>query len=390
MAEVMKPVQSRNSLQDLGSFFNLARTVMQIPVDRDKAKIVEEQLAQSKIGTQQKGEQLEQQKMATEQAGFQKGEREQFAGGYLTPTMKSKLTIERKMRPYTIEELRKLTPSQLQQVNPVQFKELKGGKENLVFMGNTFKLPSKKEEEERLLKGRKLTADIGKAEAQKEKSQLELERLKSGGMSPKELRRGKRQLSNAIDKSNALGITTVLEKFDDQFKKLGIKKGIKTTSDELEVDIPGIGAGGFIPTLISTKDAKKVRQLKSSLKNQLLKIRSGGAVSENEAERMIEELEGAGTDKEFVFALQLIRDTLQNAVDNTMRGYDAAVVESYSGDGKSFLDSPVFQFDKTAAPQQMVAEEKGPTQTQKKAGNLGSIDMLRQSLDEKDSAVGAK
>ena len=74
-------------------------------------------------------------------------------------------------------------------------------------------------------------------------------------------------------------------------------------------DIAGFGATGMSPQATLSKEGKDVRVAVESLKNQLLKARSGAAVTDQEAKRFLEEV---GTnpfmkDEDLVRGLNLIR-----------------------------------------------------------------------------------
>jgi hypothetical protein len=75
-------------------------------------------------------------------------------------------------------------------------------------------------------------------------------------------------------------------------------------------DIPGAGKTGALPELLLSSKGKKLRQSVATVRNAILKARSGGAVTPSEASRLLEEI-GTGKTK----TDEQLRTGLQNAID---------------------------------------------------------------------------
>lgn len=144
-----------------------------------------------------------------------------------------------------------------------------------------------------------------------QKEMIELQKWKIAGQQSKDdvqrtkiANEGARKLSDAIEKT---GITEVYTALDKLNKKIGI--------DGTD-DIPGVGQTASLPGLVISQDGKEVRQLVQQLTNTILKARSGGAVTPQEADRLLEEL-GTGltkTDEDLRRGLRSVRDMFRAKV----------------------------------------------------------------------------
>ena len=114
--------------------------------------------------------------------------------------------------------------------------------------------------------------------------------------------------------------------------------------DESDGDIPGVGGisnvsgaslfgvnVGSPARLLLSEEGKNVRQLADNVKNALLKARSGGAVTDNEASRLTQEL-GQGlfsTDNDFRRGLKNIKDIFRDKVALIESGSDPDILADY-------------------------------------------------------------
>ena len=107
-------------------------------------------------------------------------------------------------------------------------------------------------------------------------------------------------------------------------------------------NIPGVGGLANIPVigpglarLTGGESAKDNQSIVASVRNALLKARSGGAVTDSEATRMMEELQtavGSG-DEDFRKAATRISKTLDARVANLFAGQRPDVVDEYAARG---------------------------------------------------------
>lgn len=96
-------------------------------------------------------------------------------------------------------------------------------------------------------------------------------------------------------------------------------------------DIPGLGATGLIPHGMLTGKGRDVRQKVSSLRNIVLKIRSGAAVTDPEYSRFMDEIgmKLGGSDEDVARALTSLRAMMESKKQAIYSGYDPDVVETY-------------------------------------------------------------
>lgn len=102
-------------------------------------------------------------------------------------------------------------------------------------------------------------------------------------------------------------------------------------------DIPGIGATGNLPNVALSAKGKELRQVAGELRNSLLKLRSGGAVTPDEAKRLLEELGMSQgiipqfkTDQEFITGLRRVRDKIRDKIAAQEAGFNSEVVGAFS------------------------------------------------------------
>jgi len=168
-------------------------------------------------------------------------------------------------------------------------------------------------------------------------------------ISPKEINRGTEKLSAKLDKDDFQGLLTEITEIngliDGGIFQAGVEEG-------QEKDIPSFGAGAllqFFPPA-ATKKGKDLRRSVAGLRNKLLKLRSGGAVTPDEGKRLAEEL-GEGllkTDRDLLVGLRNVVNTLRGKMTNAEAGFDPLVVSTFADRGgitaakfDSFLDVPI-------------------------------------------------
>lgn len=145
------------------------------------------------------------------------------------------------------------------------------------------------------------------------------------------------QFSQRIEKT---GVADVLNSFE-QLNRLIPAEG----------DIPGFGTiEGGIPTIVTGESGKEIRQQVATLRNTLLALRSGAAVTDQERERIEEEL-GVGafkTEAELRRGIQNARKILENKLKNVEAGFTKDVVNEFAARGGATTSSLKFE---PSAPQ---------------------------------------
>jgi hypothetical protein len=102
-----------------------------------------------------------------------------------------------------------------------------------------------------------------------------------------------------------------------------------------EDDIPGAGMTGFLPDFLVSQEGKDVRQSVGALRNIILKARSGGAVTPQEAARFEEEL-GIGakrTDAQLRTGLKSVLGQLNAKKKGLLAGFDDSTRNEFSNRG---------------------------------------------------------
>ena len=149
-------------------------------------------------------------------------------------------------------------------------------------------------------------------------------------------------LSNRIDKSGALDLVNAFKNLD-----------ALVPQDE-DADIPGFGATGLLPNFATSRAGQDIRQEVQTLKNVILKARSGGAVTPQEAERLLKEIGDASgfTDRQLRRGLNNAKKIIQESTDNIFAGFDEDTVNTYTQRGglsRSTFAKPIAA-KPTAAP----------------------------------------
>lgn len=141
-----------------------------------------------------------------------------------------------------------------------------------------------------------------------------------GGVPPKEVRQQQERLSKQLETSGITEIAAPLQK-------------LSAALDEETGDIPGIGVfDQMVPGKFLSDKGLNIRQQVSNLKNVILKARSGGAVTPQEAERFIAEL-GDSTEQGLRNAVVNITDTLANKLSNFEAGVSEDAVNAFEQRG---------------------------------------------------------
>lgn len=136
----------------------------------------------------------------------------------------------------------------------------------------------------------------------------------------KETARNVRYLSNSLEKAQVPQITEGIQKIDSEL------------APYLEADkgLPGVGGvSNWMPGF--TQDARFMKSVIARIRNTILKARSGGAVTPQEADRLYEEfsLGGFNTDEDFMKSWADFKDVFQKGVTNIYGGYSPDVVGAY-------------------------------------------------------------
>jgi hypothetical protein len=96
-------------------------------------------------------------------------------------------------------------------------------------------------------------------------------------------------------------------------------------------DIAGAGATGKLPAFLLSAKGKEIKQTRDELKNQILKMRSGGTVTINEAGRLENAL-GSGVwndDKQMIDGLKNFRSEFNSIAKTRMNGVDPNVKRQF-------------------------------------------------------------
>ena len=141
----------------------------------------------------------------------------------------------------------------------------------------------------------------------------------------KETRKAVTSMSKELVKANVPKLEASFESLDKVLKPYINEDG------SLKGNIPGAGATGIGPQMFLTKEGTEVRQTISAIRNQMLAMRSGAAVTDPEAARLYEEIGIflGGSDEDILYGLQLIRDVSDRNRDFIHQGYSDAVIEEW-------------------------------------------------------------
>jgi len=136
-------------------------------------------------------------------------------------------------------------------------------------------------------------------------------------------------------------------KFSQSIIKSGLPETLNTLKELNKIipgglnnfkgDIPGFGRTGNVPEITLSAAGKKMRQVAAELRNSILKMRSGGAVTTEEAARLLEELGMSETgllpqfrtDKQFVTGLIRVRDKVKDRLATMESGFNPAVNKEF-------------------------------------------------------------
>lgn len=102
-------------------------------------------------------------------------------------------------------------------------------------------------------------------------------------------------------------------------------------------DIPGAGLTAALPNFVLSDSGKRLRQGVTALQNVVLKARSGGAVTPQEADRLLSEL-GIGvtrSDEELRTGIKNTIATLQSKKANILAGFDEQAKQEFARRGGS-------------------------------------------------------
>ena len=167
-------------------------------------------------------------------------------------------------------------------------------------------------------------------------------------------REAERALREEERKSNRLDSDT--QKLSATLDKQGIPElgqSLSTVEDALAAykgrDIPGYGEiAGQLPDMLISQEGVDLRQQVSRVGNAILKARSGGAVTPQEATRLLRELGvnetangltlNARSDKQIVDGMKMVGDTLRERIKNVQGGYSPDVIKAYKDRGGTAFD----------------------------------------------------
>lgn len=145
----------------------------------------------------------------------------------------------------------------------------------------------------------------------------------------KEIERQISKTTSMLDKNQIPGMVTSAENLTDALKKYAGGK-----------DIPGIGVvASDLPRFLLSKEGQRFRSDLAGLANQVLRSRSGAAVTDPETRRFMEELARGGGVSEDVFRTQIpkmfkVIEAIQN--NATINLGDAARAEFINRAGRDF------------------------------------------------------
>lgn len=175
----------------------------------------------------------------------------------------------------------------------------------------------------------------------------------------------------ASDKSNLDRVDKKVTAFSTQLDKTNIPQ-FESLLGEIEAeisnysqrgDIPGYGKTGSLPQFLLSDEGKTLRQKIAQLQNLTLKDRSGAAVTNQELQRLLNEL-GTGvlsTDAQLKTGLSQVRRNLDAVKQNVVAGVDDATLAEYQSRGgmplKRGMQKP--GSDASARPKQKVVNIGG-------------------------------
>ena len=170
---------------------------------------------------------------------------------------------------------------------------------------------------------------------------MALARSTKEAKSQKEIDAGAQKLSKQFDNTGVPEILPIMERIDNQLISLGLDQGMDTLNPK--IDVPGFGRlAGSLPDIAISRGGQDLRQDVNSLVNILLKARSGGAVTPQEAGRLAAEIKGADTDRALLRGLKNLKDTLRVKMQNSIAGVSKQSLDAYKERSGINIDSPIF------------------------------------------------
>ncbi len=99
----------------------------------------------------------------------------------------------------------------------------------------------------------------------------------------------------------------------------------------LKANIPGAGATGIGPQMFLSKEGREVRSVVANVRNQVMKMMSGAAVTDPEAARLYEQIGQflGGSDEDILFGLQGIRNIADRNRGNIEAGFSDNAIAEY-------------------------------------------------------------
>jgi hypothetical protein len=100
-----------------------------------------------------------------------------------------------------------------------------------------------------------------------------------------------------------------------------------------DADVPGVGMTGWLPSFIISDEGRQLREALVNASDLIGRLRSGAAVSEPEAERFLQILNGSGTDESLRRGIARIRAEVQARTSRVREGRGADDVEADALEG---------------------------------------------------------
>jgi hypothetical protein len=183
-----------------------------------------------------------------------------------------------------------------------------------------------------------------------------------------------RVLKNALGGMTMKDFKTDVRKFSEAMTRMGVPElkgdvdrvsgllGPYYEGGEREGEgIEGVGGGGWKPNRMVGDDAIKLRQGLASVRNKLLKLRSGAAVTDPEmarfAQELVERLDGLSTDRELLLTWPAIVEGVRNVEAGIAAGYDPEVREVFYEQYRELTGEPPAQGSKSSGPQPNVSSQ---------------------------------
>lgn len=182
----------------------------------------------------------------------------------------------------------------------------------------------------------KLALEQKQAQSQKPISPLDQEKLnlerekiaamRAGNLDTKSFRMDGLQDKKVLALSK--GIEDLIEPAQTLKNIDALVGGIENYNEETD-DIPGAGATGFLPKPLLSKEGAEIKTNVKGLVNQLLKIRSGSAVTPQEAARVAEEIGSASTDRDLMLGLSRLKQLMALRTGAVLAGHAPETVSQF-------------------------------------------------------------